>query len=217
MPTKSSQPAPGETAPGAPRLPATAHGRRTRAAIIDAAAAMMYERGVAATSLDEILQSSGTGKSQLYHYFKDKADLVSAVLERQTELVLQAQPTLAHIDSMAGIDQWAQAILAMHEVSGGPFACPLGTIAAELKNDLAYQPALNAAFGRWEGLLADGLTRMQNQGELAPGEEPRRLAAMTIAALQGGMLLGRVSRDATVLRDTLELAVDEIRRRTTAR
>ncbi|EUA69831.1 bacterial regulatory s, tetR family protein [Mycobacteroides abscessus subsp. bolletii 1513] len=87
-----------------------------RAAIVDAAAQMMYQKGVAATSLDDILAASSTGKSQLYHYFKDRSDLVKAVVERQTELVLAAQPTLSQIDSMEGIERWAQAILANHEV-----------------------------------------------------------------------------------------------------
>nr|WP_237149870.1 TetR/AcrR family transcriptional regulator [Mycobacteroides abscessus] len=48
----------------------------------------MYQKGVAATSLDDILAASSTGKSQLYHYFKDRSELVKAVVERQTELVL---------------------------------------------------------------------------------------------------------------------------------
>lgn len=112
----------GKSSPtSATKLPATAHGRRTRAAIVDAAAQMMYQKGVAATSLDDILAASSTGKSQLYHYFKDRSDLVKAVVERQTELVLAAQPTLSQIDSMEGIERWAQAILANHEVPGGPF------------------------------------------------------------------------------------------------
>ncbi|AWG69333.1 TetR/AcrR family transcriptional regulator [Mycobacteroides abscessus] len=93
----------GKSSPtSATKLPATAHGRRTRAAIVDAAAQMMYQKGVAATSLDDILAASSTGKSQLYHYFKDRSDLVKAVVERQTELVLAAQPTLSQIDSMEG-------------------------------------------------------------------------------------------------------------------
>lgn len=147
----------GKSSPtSATKLPATAHGRRTRAAIVDAAAQMMYQKGVAATSLDDILAASSTGKSQLYHYFKDRSDLVKAVVERQTELVLAAQPTLSQIDSMEGIERWAQAILANHEVPGGPFGCPLGSMAAELKNDPAYQPALAAAFGQWQMLLAAG-------------------------------------------------------------
>ncbi|MGC7194023.1 TetR/AcrR family transcriptional regulator [Mycobacteroides abscessus subsp. abscessus] len=64
----------------------------------------MYQKGVAATSLDDILAASSTGKSQLYHYFKDRSELVKAVVERQTELVLAAQPTLTQIDSMDGVE-----------------------------------------------------------------------------------------------------------------
>lgn len=198
--------------PSAAKLPATAHGRRTRAAIIDAAAQMMYQKGVAATSLDDILAASSTGKSQLYHYFKDRSELVKAVVERQTELVLAAQPTLTQIDPMDGVEQWAQAILANHDVPGGPFGCPLGSMAAELKNDPAYQPALAAAFGQWQSLLADGLIRMQDRGHLDPHEDPQRLAAAVLATLQGGMLMGRATMDITVLRDSLEMALDSIRR-----
>ncbi len=194
--------------PSAAKLPATAHGRRTRAAIIDAAAQMMYQKGVAATSLDDILAASSTGKSQLYHYFKDRSELVKAVVERQTELVLAAQPTLTQIDSMDGVEQWAQAILANHDVPGGPF----GSMAAELKNDPAYQPALAAAFGQWQSLLADGLIRMQDRGHLDRHEDPQRLAAAVLATLQGGMLMGRATMDITVLRDSLEMALDSIRR-----
>ncbi|QSM75985.1 TetR/AcrR family transcriptional regulator [Mycobacteroides abscessus subsp. massiliense] len=191
----------GKSSPtSATKLPATAHGRRTRAAIVDAAAQMMYQKGVAATSLDDILAASSTGKSQLYHYFKDRSDLVKAVVERQTELVLAAQPTLSQIDSMEGIERWAQAILANHEVPGGPFGCPLGSMAAELKNDPAYQPA-----------LAAGLTRMQDRGHLDRHEDPHRLAATVLATLQGGMLMGRATMDITVLRDSLEMALDSIR------
>ncbi len=204
----------GKSSPqSAAKLPATAQGRRTRAAIVDAAAQMMYQKGVTATSLDDILAASNTGKSQLYHYFKDKSDLVKAVLERQIELVLQAQPTLAQIDSMEGVEQWAQAILTMHEVPGGPFGCPLGSMAAELKNDPAYQPALAAGFHQWQSLLADGLTRMQDRGDLARTEDPQRLAATILATLQGGMLMGRATMDITVLRDSLELAIEGIRRK----
>lgn len=211
--SQSPSAAPGDPGGEPLPLPATAQGRRTRAAIIEAAAAAMYQQGVAATSLDDVLAASGTGKSQLYHYFKDKSDLVAAVIERQTEIVLQAQPALMQIDSIAGLDRWAQAILASHEVPGGPFACPLGTMAAELKNDPAYRVRVAAAFGRWQSLLAQGLIRMQTRGQLGPREDPDRLAATLIAALQGGMLMGRLSQDATVLRDTVELALADIRRR----
>jgi AcrR family transcriptional regulator len=198
---------------GRAQVPSTERGRLTRAAIIDAAATMMYENGVATTSLDDILAASGTGKSQLYHYFSDKSELVVAVVERQLERVLAAQPGLADVDSIEGIERWARAVLRAHRQPGGPFACPLGSIAAELKNDPAFRPALAAAFTRWERPFADGFRKMQKRGELDRREKPDRLAATIVAALQGGMLLARISEDITPLRDAINLALDNIRSR----
>src|SRR5271156_5162167 len=161
-------------------LPVTERGRRARASIIDAAATLMYQQGVSVTSLDDVLAASGSGKSQLYHYFDGKADLAAAVIERQLELVLARQPNLAHIESWEGIDAWVSEILAAHSAPGGPFACPLGTMAAELKNDESFRPLLDDAFGRWEGLLARGLRTMQDRGQLLADADPTRLATASI-------------------------------------
>ncbi|OBK34112.1 TetR family transcriptional regulator [Mycobacterium sp. 1245111.1] len=194
-------------------LPSTAQGRRTRAAIVDAAAALVYQRGVAASTLDDILAESGAGKSQLYHYFDDKADLIVAVISRQIELILLAQPLIFEIQSIEGLQAWADAIVAVHAGPRGPFSCPLGTMAAELKNDPSYRPALADAFAKWQQPLCDGLERMRQRGSLRPDDDPSRLAAALLGALQGGMLLARVADDVTVLRDTLQSAVDDVRRR----
>ena len=193
--------------------PVTRRGRRSRALIIEAAATLMYQHGVSSTSLDDVLAAAGSGKSQLYHYFENKSDLVAAVIERQLEIVLEyEQPFLDRTDSWKGIERWAQHILKMHEAPGGPFACPLGTMAAELKNDAAFRPCLDAAFRRWEEPLARGLEAMKARGELVKNAQPARLAAMVIAALQGGMLLARIRGDATVLRDAMGIAIGELRR-----
>jgi len=193
-------------------LPVTQRGRRMRARIIDAAATTMYEQGVAATSLDDVLRAAGSGKSQLYHYFVDKADLVHAVIERQLQLVLAAQPSLGQINSWHSIDAWAAEIISGHCIPGGPFACPLGTMAAELKNDDSFRPSLHAAFRKWEAPLARGLKTMQDTGELVVAADPARLAAAVIAAMQGGMLLARVHEDVTPLKDALEAAIAQLHR-----
>jgi AcrR family transcriptional regulator len=142
----------------------------------------MYRSGVNATSLDDVLAAAGAGKSGLYHYFADKSDLVRAVIDRQLELVLMRQPTIHHIDSWETIDAWVTQILDGHTAPGGPFACPLGSIAAELKNDEAFLPSIDAAFGTWEGTLARGLQRMKDAGQLDAAADADRLAAAVIAA-----------------------------------
>src|ERR1700756_1062866 len=200
------------TSPVGRALPVTERGRRARASIIDAAASLMYQNGVSVTSLDDVLAAAGSGKSQLYHYFDSKADLVAAVIERQLELVLAQQPSLPHIESWDGIETWAAEIVHAHSAPGGPFACPLGTIAAELKNDDAFRRILDAAFRQWEAPLARGLQRMQDRGDLVAEADPARLATTVIAALQGGMLLARVRGDIMPLQDALGSAVAELHR-----
>lgn len=207
----------GSSADNAERpLPVTERGRRTRALIIDAAATLMYQQGVSMTSLDDVLAAADSGKSQLYHYFDSKADLIAAVIQRQLQLVLARQPKLQQIDSWDGIEAWAAEILQAHSAPGGPFACPLGTIAAELKNDETFRPLLDAAFRQWEAPLARGLQVMQDRGELVADADPRRLATAVIAALQGGMLLARVRGDITPLRDALDSAIAQLHRREAA-
>ncbi len=203
----------GSSADAAERpLPVTERGRRTRALIIDAAATLMYQRGVSMTSLDDVLAAADSGKSQLYYYFDNKADLIAAVIQRQLQLVLARQPRLQQIDSWDGIKAWAAEILQAHSAPGGPFACPLGTIAAELKNDEKFRPLLDAAFRQWEAPLARGLHMMQDRGALVADADPERLATAVIAALQGGMLLARVHGDITPLRDGLEGAIAQLHR-----
>jgi TetR/AcrR family transcriptional regulator, transcriptional repressor for nem operon len=183
-----------------------------RARIIDAAATLMYERGVTATSLDEVLLAAGSGKSQLYHYFVDKADLTNAVIERQLQLVLAEQPALERINSWESLDAWVAEVLRKVSAPGGPFACPLGTMAAELKNDESFRPSLASAFRRWAEPLARGLQSMQDAGELVLDADPTRLATGVIAAMQGGMLLSRVHEDVTPMQDALEGAVAQLHR-----
>ena len=50
-----------------PRL--TAKGARTRARIVEEAAALIHERGVAGTTLEDVKAAAEVSGSQMYHYF----------------------------------------------------------------------------------------------------------------------------------------------------
>lgn len=198
---------------GTPRpVPATERGRRTRAAIVDAAATLMYERGVHATSLDDVLAAAGSGKSQLYHYFDGKSDLVHAVIERQLELILEEQePALSHTDSWEGIEAWAAQYLQLHEPRRvhSPVRWARWPPSSRTTRPTGLVSMRHLAAGK---PLARGLATMKKRGELARKADPQRLAAMVIAALQGGMLLARVRDDITPLHDSLTAALTELRR-----
>src|SRR6187431_2809407 len=85
----------------------TARGAATRARILAAANQLMYERGVAATTLAHVRAASSTSKSQLYQHFADKDALVNEVIAQRGEDVLGPQrQRLQRVDSFRGLELW---------------------------------------------------------------------------------------------------------------
>src|SRR6266478_8580229 len=111
----------------------TARGAATRARIVEAATDLVRAHGVANTSLDAVLEVCHASKSQLYHYFADKDDLVLAVIQRQTECVLAAQePLLRELKSLAGLRRWRNALVELSRQTNCAGGCPLGSLVSEL-------------------------------------------------------------------------------------
>jgi AcrR family transcriptional regulator len=190
----------------------TDQGKRTRDSILGAASELIYTNGVAATSLDKILAACGAGKSQMYHYFKNKQQMVEAVIEYDLEQILSKQPLIGELDSWENFELWGEQLLDHHRGPGGPIACPLGNLAGELGADTAFAPLIDKAYRTWESYLTRGLTLLQDKGELAADADPARLAQATMACLQGGLLLAHVRRDIIPLSDTLHIALESLKR-----
>src|ERR1700760_1000559 len=94
----------------APRL--TRKGEATRRRIVEAAARLMYERGLTEATLEDVREAAGVSGSQIYHYFADKQALLLAVIDFQTESILQEQqPSLDKLDSIAGLRAWRDKIV----------------------------------------------------------------------------------------------------------
>ena len=193
--------------------PKTRRGQASRERIIASAADLVGERGVHGTSLEDVLATAGASKSQLYHYFRDKADLVRAVVARQTERVLDAQmPLLDELDSWAAIAGWFDALVALQDQRRCVGGCPIGSLASELADhDEAARRDLAASFDRWEGYLYRGLARMRERGELVAQANPATLAISVMASIQGGLLLTQTRKTSRPLRVALDAAMIYLR------
>jgi TetR/AcrR family transcriptional repressor of nem operon len=188
------------------KLPTTEKGRATRKRILQAAAELVAERGTAATSLEDVEARAGVGRSQLYHYFDDRDDLLRAVVDTTTDSVLGVQADLfRELDTLDGIDRWFAALVAFQDERGAVGGCPIGSLVGQLaERDEETRRALASGFERWEAPLRDGLTRMRERGELRADADVDALADLTMAAIQGGLLLTQVRRDPQQLRRALD-------------
>jgi AcrR family transcriptional regulator len=193
--------------------PITAKGRETRRRIVEAASDLMVERGVAAVSLDEVGRRTSTSKSQLYHYFASKDELVDAVVLCVQDRILAVQGgLLATATSSDDLQRWADSIVAFHRQAPHWSGCPLGTLASDLVTDTKGGRAdICSAFEAWQLVLQGALERLQHTGALRSDADPRRLATATLASLEGGLLLSKALQDEAPLAVALEAALDHLR------
>jgi AcrR family transcriptional regulator len=191
----------------------TARGAATRDRIAQAAADLMYVRGVNATTLDDIRAATGTSKSQLYRHFPDKDALVLAVIAlRGQQVIGRETQRLGRLSSFSGLTRWRDALIEVNSLQNGAYGCALGSMASELADqDEQARSALAALFTTWEGLLAAGLQRMQAKGTLSPAADPGRLSVGLMAALQGGYLLASAARDVRPMEIALDLALEHVK------
>ena len=192
----------------------TVKGEATRARIVAAAAELMYERGVAGTSTEDVLTAAGVkSPSQLYHYFGDKRSLVQAVIQYQTESVLGFQkPLLSRLDSFEALEAWRDAVVELQRSRGYTGGCRIGSLAAELADhDARARAELMGTFELWESAIRDGLASLQSRGELDPAADVEELALVLLTALQGGLLMTQVRRDTTALYAVLTATIDHLR------
>jgi TetR/AcrR family transcriptional regulator, transcriptional repressor for nem operon len=195
-----------------PGEPITRRGRASRERIVERAAELFAERGIAATTVDEVLAAAGAGKGQFYHYFRGRDELAAAAVGfRCAQVVAGLTQALGAVSSLAGLEEALEGFIAGFEQSGMP-GCPIGTLATEVagrNEDARLQAA--AGFDAWEGLLADALERMRQRGELRADAPAPVLATGLLASIEGGMVLSQARKDMASLRIAVEAGLGQVR------
>ncbi len=186
------------------RRPLTRKGAATRDRIVDAAAELIYQQGVARTTIEEVRDGAQVSSSQLYHYFEDKPALVRAVIERQADMAIGTQEQF-DLSSLDGLREWRDFVVEHARDTDGRGGCPIGSLGPQLsETEPEARMILAASFKRWEASIMAGFLRMHALGRLAPEADPRQLALATLAALEGGLLLAQIQRDPEPLAAALD-------------
>ena len=175
----------------------------TRDRLLSAMADALQRRGLHGVGLNEILRDAQAPKGVLYHHFPGgKTALavaaISAITERITGSLEQALGQGP--DPVAALERWVGG--AMQHLAGSGFqrGCPLATVALEsTPEDVEIRQALAAAFTAIRLRMASAL---QTLGLPAPHAEG--LAALLLAAYEGGLLQARVAGSAVPMAQTTQ-------------
>ncbi len=183
----------------------TAKGARTRARIVEEAAALIHERGVAGTTLDDVKAAAEVSGSQMYHYFPDKNDLVQAVIDYHADAIVSRNRQA--LGSANGVEAWRKMVIAAARRTKAKGGCALGSLAGQLaENDPEARALIAAGFDQWAAAIGDGLRSLHAEGKLRSDVDPDDLAITLLATLEGGLLLSQVQRSSR----PFETAVDTL-------
>jgi TetR/AcrR family transcriptional regulator, transcriptional repressor for nem operon len=192
----------------------TRKGLATRARIVERTAELIFERGVAGTSIEDVRKSAAVSGSQMAHYFRDKQELTREVIasRRRHVMAFHTQSPLGALDSIEALQAWADACVADIDTVYRQGGCVYGSLAGELvEADDDIHGDLAAGYDQWIELFRDGLTAMRRRGELRPDADPRHLAVALVAAHQGGATVTHATGSPEPLRASVDAAVAYVR------
>src|SRR5579864_90659 len=194
--------------------PKSAKGAETKTRIIRIAADLFHRQGVGATSPDEILEASKTGKGQFYHYFKSKEGLVHEVLQSYLGAIKTGTaPVNYEIQSWRDLEVWFLGQVELQKRFDMKRGCPFGTIGNEVgENDELIRQDLSLIFEVMKNKLTAFFIREKAKSRLSKDAKETQLADFCIATVQGAMLMGKIQRSSETAEASIRQALAHLRR-----
>lgn len=192
----------------------SAKGAETRLRIIRAASDLFHKQGIRLTSPDDVIEASGTGKGQFYHYFENKEGLVHGVLQYHLDAIKTGTaPINYEIKSWPDLEQWFLAHIQLQKRFHMTRGCPFGTIANEVtgEEELLRQD-LNVIFELIRNKLAAFFAREKASARLSKRASEVQMADFCIAAIQGAMLVGKIWKDGRPAERIVQEALNHLKR-----
>jgi TetR/AcrR family transcriptional regulator, transcriptional repressor for nem operon len=194
--------------------PKSAKGAETKIRIIRIAADLFHKQGVGATSPDDIIEASKTGKGQFYHYFKSKEGLVHEVLQSHLSAIKTGTaPVDYDILSWHDLEVWFLSQVELQKRFDMKRGCPFGSVGNEVKEgDELIRQDLSLIFEVMKSKLTAFFIREKAKSRLSKEAKETQLADFCIAAVQGAMLMGKIQRNSEVAEASIREALTHLRR-----
>jgi len=174
-------------------------GRRSAAAVLDAAAALLAEEGAAGLSTRKIAARAGMHGGNLQYYFRTKQDLVRALLERCIDESRERVGRRMAAARGSAKERLRDAVDEILDDQSSPADCALFR---ELWAMATHDPEVAVAVhGFYRGYIDEVATMLRAVAPRLAAARARRAATMVVAMLEGLSIVEEApSRTATARR-----------------
>jgi AcrR family transcriptional regulator len=166
----------------------------TREKMVASAALLLREEGVARTGFRDVVEHSGTPRGSIAHHFPaGKREMVGEAVRYAGGLAssLMRRKASTPEEAIALIFKMYRRALSDTSYAAG---CPVGAVAQEGYNDPELSAAVREVFDDWRAVLSEFLTDAGHGDNAAAA-----LADLSIASMQGAIMLSRVDGTTTAL------------------
>ncbi|HZR46280.1 MAG TPA: TetR/AcrR family transcriptional regulator [Candidatus Manganitrophaceae bacterium] len=181
-------------------------GDATKQKILESACSLFYLKGYQGTTIDDILKASRVKKGSFYFHYPSKEVLGYAVFEEyKTKSKALFQNALRNDGDPI---QNLFSLLLNHErelrTAGYHGGCPFGNLALELADHHpGFRMKLQAVFDGWAAEILAVLNRAKRAGKLDRSIDPKPLAYLIVAVMEGGTLLCKTKKSGGIYRDII--------------
>lgn len=180
-------------------------GERTRQSIVAAAAPIFNRRGYKGSSLADLMTATGLQKGGIYRHFASKEELAAEAFDYTWNAAWETR--IRNIDEKAsGISKLKQLIANFVEcrspVGGG---CPILNTAVEADDgNPVLRERVAKALRSWLLRLQAMVKEAAKSGEARVGVDPKTVATLVVASLEGALMMSRIERNHDALRRVQE-------------
>ena len=183
-----------------------------RQKLLDAALALIREKGYASTTVDDLCAKAGVAKGSFFHHFKDKEALAVAAADYWSEATgafFAASPYHRHkdpLDRVLGYIDFRKSIL-KGEVA--EFTCLVGTMVQEVYDSHpAIRAACDASISGHAAKVEADIAEAMKLYRVRATWTANSLALHTQAVLQGAFILAKAKGGAEIA----AASIDHLRR-----
>ncbi|GAB3788875.1 TetR/AcrR family transcriptional regulator [Spirosoma horti] len=180
--------------------------------IIETAAPLFNEKGLAATSIKDVLKATKVAKGCLYGHFENKDVLTYAIVDYLLQIVIDlsfaavTKETSAKDKLFAYLDIYSNPINPT-SASG----CPIMNFGAEAdSNNEVVQQKIKQAIQKLIGLFADTIRKGIADEEFSEQLNPDEFALKLFTMIEGGIVISRVMNNHETLVSLIDMLKREI-------
>jgi AcrR family transcriptional regulator len=191
----------------------------TRARILEVAESAVLAKGFASTSIEEIIAAVGITKSGFFYHFKDKSALAKGLMLRYLEHDKQVLDDIfARGDELnddplhgflVGMKLFAEMLANMTEVHPGCLVASFCYQEQLFNREIRELNATGVLI--WRRRFRERFDAVAKRYPPRPDTDLDALADMAATLVEGGLILGRVLRDVTILPRQILLYRDFVR------